>query len=261
MKKAGLRKPQGRYHHGNLRQALVSTALRVVAEEGVEALSLRELARRLGVSHAAPAHHFPDRTALLVALAGDGFVHLGAALRAAEAPAAGVRLAAAGRAFLGFALDHPGYFRAMFGPHVATLPRAPEAVARAAEAGYGVIVRGVEGLVGAGDARVALLSFAAWSFLHGAVTLFLDGLIRLQVPELSSRAALELWVDRALASLCEEPVPRRGGARRRSGPHGARSARRAPAKSPLRRVGIPAGSTRRGEAHHVRADERPRRQI
>ena len=204
-----LRKPRGRYHHGNLRQALVSRALRVIAEEGVEALSLRDLARRLGVSHAAPAHHFPDRTALLVALAGDGFVRLGAALSAAETPVARERLAAAGRAFLGFALDHPGYFRAMFGPHVAELPRAPEEVVRAAEAGYGVIVRGVEGLVGAGDTRLPYLSFAAWSFLHGAATLFLDGLIPLQVPELSSRATLQLWVDRALASLCEGLGPRR----------------------------------------------------
>ncbi len=210
MRTAGrLRKPQGRYHHGNLRQALVSRALRVVAEEGVEALSLRDLARRLGVSHAAPAHHFPDRTALLVALAGDGFVRLGAALSAAETPVARERLAAAGRAFLGFALDHPGYFRARFGPHVAELPRAPEEVVRAAEAGYGVIVRSVEGLVGAGDSRVPHLSFAAWSFLHGAATLFLDGLIPLQVPELSSRATLQLWVDRALASLCEGLGPRR----------------------------------------------------
>ena len=211
-----LRKPRGRYHHGDLRQALVSTALRVIAQDGVEALGLRDLARRLGVSHAAPAHHFPDRPALLVALAGEGFVRLGAALGAVQALGARERLAAAGRAFLGFALDQPGYFRAMFGPHIARLPRAPEKVARAAEAGYGVIVGAVEGLVGAGDARVAHLSFAAWSFLHGAASLFLDGLVPLQIPELSSRATLELWVDRALASLCEGLVPRRRAPRRRA---------------------------------------------
>jgi len=206
-----LRKPRGHYHHGALRGALVATALRVVAEEGVGALSLRDLARRLGVSHAAPAHHFPDRASLLVAIAGDGFARLAGALAAGAAaagPARGDRLLAVARAYVGFALDHPGHFRAMFGPHVAGLPRAPAEVARAAEAGWRVVEEAVEVLVGAGDPRVPQLSFAAWSLLHGASILFLDGLLRLQIPELSARPALEAWVERALASLIEGLGPR-----------------------------------------------------
>ncbi|HSB18755.1 MAG TPA: TetR/AcrR family transcriptional regulator [Anaeromyxobacteraceae bacterium] len=208
---ARLRKPRGRYHHGALRAALVSTALRVVAEEGVGALSLRDLARRLGVSHAAPAHHFPDRTSLLVALAGDGFARLGedlAAGAAAAGPARGERLVAAGRAYVGFALDHPGHFRVMFGPHVAALPRAPGEVVRAAQAGWRVIEEAVEDVVGAGDPRVPQLSFAAWTLLHGASTLYLDGLLRLQIPDLAERPAFEAWVERALASLFESLGPR-----------------------------------------------------
>lgn len=207
-----LRKPRGSYHHGALRDALLATALRVVAEEGVGAMSLRDLARRLGVSHAAPAHHFPDRAALLVALAGEGFARLGEALAASAAaagPGPGARLRAAGRAYVGFALDHPGHFRVMFGPHVAGLPRAPARVARAAQAGWRVIEEAIEDIVGAGDPRVPHLSFAAWSFLHGATTLFLDGLLRLQIPELSARPAFEAWVERALASLVEGLGPRR----------------------------------------------------
>src|SRR5919106_3981679 len=71
------------YHHGNLRGALLAAAERTVRERGVQELSLRELAREIGVSHGAPRRHFPDRQALLDALAEAGFARLGAELRAA----------------------------------------------------------------------------------------------------------------------------------------------------------------------------------
>jgi AcrR family transcriptional regulator len=211
-KPARLRKPRDRYHHGDLRAALVTAALRIVAEEGVGALTLRELARRLGVSHAAPAHHFPDRASLLAALAGEGFLRLGEALARAAGAAGrgrGARLLAAGRAYVAFALDHPGSFRAMFGPQVAELPRPPAPVARAAERGYRVLEQAVEELVGPGDRRVAPLAFAAWSLLHGACTLYLDGLLPRQLPELAARPAFEAWVERALAALAEALGPAR----------------------------------------------------
>jgi AcrR family transcriptional regulator len=209
---ARLRKPRDRYHHGDLRSALVATALRIVAEQGVGALTLRDLARRLGVSHAAPAHHFPDRASLLVALAGEGFLRLGEALaRGTRAPARarGARLLAAGRAYVAFALDHPGFFRVMFGPHVAELPRATAEVARAADGGYRVLEHAVEELVGPGDPRVAPLTFASWSLLHGACTLFLDGLLPRQLPELAARSAFEAHVERALAALADRLAPER----------------------------------------------------
>lgn len=208
-----LRKPRARYHHGDLRSALLATALQVVAEEGVEALTLRDLARRLGVSHAAPAHHFPDRASLLAALAGDGFLRLAAALEGGVARAGrarGARLASAGRAFVGFALDHPGAFRVMFGPHVAGLPRAPAEVARAAQAGFGVLEAAVRDRAGAGAARAGPLAFAAWSLLHGACMLYLDRLLPLQLPALAERPAFEAWVERALEALCEGADARGG---------------------------------------------------
>jgi AcrR family transcriptional regulator len=199
-----LRKIPGSYHHGELRSALLTTALRIVAEQGVAALTLRDLARRLGVSHAAPAHHFPDRASLLAALAGEGFFLLSQALRSATVdPRRGraARLLAAGSAYVAFALDHPGSFRVMFGPHVAELPRAPAPVARAADDGYAVLGRAVEDLVGAGDPRIAPLTFAAWSLLHGACTLFIDGLLARQRPELAVRSVFEAWIDEALEAL------------------------------------------------------------
>jgi AcrR family transcriptional regulator len=207
-----LRKPLSRYHHGELRAALLTTALRIVAEKGVDALTLRDLARRLGVSHAAPAHHFPDRAALLAALAGEGFLRLAETLGSATPdPGRGraARLVAAGRAYVGFALDHPGSFRVMFGPHVPALPRAPAAVARAAEDGYAVLQRALEDLIGPRDPRVAPLTFAAWSLLHGACTLFIDGLLPRQRPELAARSAFEASMDQALEALASGLAPTR----------------------------------------------------
>src|ERR1700722_17630556 len=79
--------PARPYHHGNLRTALLAAAEQTVRERGVQDLSLRELAREIGVSHGAPRRHFPDRQALLDALAESGFERLGAELRAAVAGA------------------------------------------------------------------------------------------------------------------------------------------------------------------------------
>ena len=103
------------YHHGNLREALLEQAERTLRERGVEALSLRELAREVGVSHGAPRRHFPDRQALLDALAEAGFERLGAELRAA-ADGAGEdfepRLRATAAAYVRFATARPGAARA-----------------------------------------------------------------------------------------------------------------------------------------------------
>jgi AcrR family transcriptional regulator len=109
------------YHHGNLREALLERAAAVIAEEGVGAVSLRGLARDLGVSHGAPRRHFADRRALLMALAADGFKRSVAELKAG-ADAAGTdpvaRYRALGRSYVRFALEHPSYFRAINHPEV-----------------------------------------------------------------------------------------------------------------------------------------------
>src|SRR5262245_24493316 len=99
------------YHHGDLPPALLRAAGKILEKEGVGALSLRELARRAGVSHNAPYRHFPDRDSLLAALAAEGFVELRQELERQGGTDAGV-------AYVRFALAHPQRFRLMFGGQV-----------------------------------------------------------------------------------------------------------------------------------------------
>src|SRR5690242_4627498 len=108
------------YHHGDLRRTLLEASLELIAESGLDALSLREVARRAGVSPGAPYHHFESREQLLTALAVDGFALLGEAMRSAR-DAAGAedvieRFGAIGEAYVRFALAHPAHFRLMFRP-------------------------------------------------------------------------------------------------------------------------------------------------
>src|SRR5262245_1682880 len=99
------------YHHGDLRQAVLQTAGEIIEKEGLEALSLREVARRAGVSHSAPYRHFPDRERLLAALVEEGFSMLAEALE--KRPRREM-----GEAYVEFALAHPERFRLMFGGRV-----------------------------------------------------------------------------------------------------------------------------------------------
>src|SRR5262247_3375139 len=109
------------YHHGNLREALLKAAIRLIAEVGPTAFTLREVARRAGVSHNAPYRHFEDKEALLAAVATEGFLLLSAALRDARAnvEVAEERFVRTGVAYLRFAQEHRGYLAVMHGPAVA----------------------------------------------------------------------------------------------------------------------------------------------
>ncbi|WP_405854146.1 TetR/AcrR family transcriptional regulator [Streptomyces sp. NBC_00090] len=153
------------YHHGDLRQSVLAAALDVIAAEGPGALSLRDLARRAGVSHAAPAHHFKDRTGLLTAIAAEGYDLLAAALAGApELRERGVR-------YVRFATDHPAHFQVMFQPE---LLRTDDPVLLAAKERASAELRaGVAGLRDVPDARTA--GIAAWSLAHGFATLLLTG--------------------------------------------------------------------------------------
>src|SRR6478735_1298857 len=97
------------YHHGDLKAAILAQAAALVAERGADGISLRELARAAGVSHAAPAHHFTDRRGLFTALATEGFQLLTAALTDSRP-----KFIDAARAYVRFALDHPGHYAVMF---------------------------------------------------------------------------------------------------------------------------------------------------
>ncbi|MFJ4602917.1 TetR/AcrR family transcriptional regulator [Streptomyces griseoluteus] len=154
------------YHHGDLRRTVLSAALDVIAAEGPGALSLRDLARRAGVSHAAPAHHFKDRTGLLTAIAAEGFGLLADALR--EAPG----LREAGVRYVRFAREHPAHFQVMFSPE---LLRAEDLELTTARALAGEALTRAVATVDPGDrgpdARLA--GMAAWSLAHGYATLLL----------------------------------------------------------------------------------------
>ena len=108
--------PSRPYHHGDLRRALLDAAVASLAETGAAGLNLRALARRAGVSHAAPAHHFGDKTGLLTAVATEGYELLAAALAGAWARTGDFR--EVGVAYVRFAVEHPGHFEVMFSPEV-----------------------------------------------------------------------------------------------------------------------------------------------
>src|SRR5262249_6039794 len=105
------------YHHGDLKRALTSAALSLVAERGPKGFSLTEAARRAGVSAAAPYRHFTDKADLLATVAAQGFLELHTALTAAgdAAPESADKLAAIGRAYVRWAATHPDHYRVMFG--------------------------------------------------------------------------------------------------------------------------------------------------
>src|SRR5512138_270208 len=116
---------KGQYHHGDLRNALVAAALKLVAKHGAEGFSLREAARAVGVSPAAAYRHFEDRSALLKALAHQGLAQLALKMEEAVATAPGApgsparattELAGIGAAYVEFAVAHASHFRVMFGP-------------------------------------------------------------------------------------------------------------------------------------------------
>ncbi len=159
------------YHHGELRTALVGAALDLLAENGADAVSLRAVARRAGVSAMAPYRHYPDKEALLAAVAVQGFNGLRDVLRAADyAAPAGQVLVEQALAYVRYALDHPALFRLMFGPK--RLGMHPE-LAAAGEAAYAVLAARVAAEAPANADRDAR-ALGCWSMVHGLASLFLD---------------------------------------------------------------------------------------
>src|SRR6266436_1049724 len=168
-----MRRPKP-YHHGHLREVLLQAAIQLIAEVGPAAFTLREVARRAGVSHNAPYRHFPDREDLLAAVAAQGFRELDEAmLEAVRQQLSSVgRLKRAGLAYVEFALRRPEHFTVMFDAAVSK-HKTPDS-AEAAERAFGTLVSLVkncqdEGRLPSGDLRqFALL---AWSMVHGIAKL------------------------------------------------------------------------------------------
>ena len=187
------------YHHRDLRQALIRSALEILSEAGVAGLSLRAAARRAGASAMAPYRHFADKEALLAAVAEYGFRELAARLTAACATAADPRagLAALGVAYVLFSRDHPSLFKLMFGPTIAEKSGHP-ALDEAGSACFNALGQAVEAAkFFDSDSDADDVSLACWSLVHGLSALLVDG--RLAEHDLGPAEAVATRVTRLLS--------------------------------------------------------------
>ncbi|BCJ38296.1 TetR family transcriptional regulator [Actinocatenispora thailandica] len=152
------------YHHGQLREAILAAAVETIEAGGLATLSLRDLARRAGVSHAAPAHHFGDRAGLLTALAADGFRLLSDALTEA-----GEDFLERGVAYVRFGTRHRAHFQVMFRPDLHR-PDDPDLVA-AQQRASDLLYSGAATV----DADASTTGLAGWSLVHGFTSLYNAG--------------------------------------------------------------------------------------
>ena len=168
-------KEGGAYHHGDLRRALVAAGRATLERDGLDKLSLRGAARAAGVSQSAPYHHFADKTALLSAIAADGFRDFGAAMQTRMGAGATPRdrLIGAGVAYVRFAHDNPALFRLMFSAHGWS---EDEERAAAGDAAYRAFENAMRASMQArGDTENAdIRCLAAWSQVHGLAKLVVE---------------------------------------------------------------------------------------
>lgn len=171
------------YHHGNLKQALVDAALEILYADGATAMTLRAVARRAGVTQAAPYHHFVDRDALMAAVAEAGFSQLLAALDAIRSDgAANPRRAMQDLAvvYVRFALQHPAHYRLMFGNALAERSPYPEVgrwvLELRKQIADVIIALQARGLARRGEPGD--LALTVWSLVHGLAMLMIDGQMR-----------------------------------------------------------------------------------
>lgn len=179
-------KPAGAYHHGDLRRALTTGALELLAEHGPSGLTLRGAARKAGVSEAAPYRHFADKEALLASVAEEGFRALADEVKGSilgiEDPLEAFR--AHGLAYIRFALQHPHYYRVMFGAEVVDMQAYPSLLETAADS-FVLLHQSISACQASGDVvdeDPDELAIAAWSVVHGMSLLVIDG----QIPEMGT---------------------------------------------------------------------------
>ena len=200
------------YHHGDLRNALVLTAVHLIESGGLDEFSLRATAREVGVSANAAYRHFADKSDLLDAVAQHGFTQLAQRMRRAMgATRAGAnpaelavnRFKATGRAYVAFALDHPALFEVMFGGSGAH-PVTPRDPADDEAGTYALLGSALDDLVTHGvlaPARRPGAEFKAWVTVHGFARLCLDGAVQLQSAAMRA-AELESLLDFAVTGIC-----------------------------------------------------------
>jgi len=187
LKKETTRRAQPLVKEDDVRARVLEAAVRMIDEGGLASLSMREVARRAGVSHQAPYHYFPDRESILAALAEEGFIRLYEELDEVRdaASCAADRLAHAGEAYVRFAQQHPAHFRLMFRPDFVDIERFPsvmdcgqKAFERLIELVHSCIEEGLP----AEPSEQALVVFG-WSVVHGLACLLIDNTLALKLPE------------------------------------------------------------------------------
>ena len=205
------RKRADAYQHGDLRHALVQAGLKMLAEGGVDGLSLRGAAELAGVSHAAPYRHFRDKDQLVAAVAEEGFRLLTRHMREEIDRRGGdvlTRLRAAAEGYVAFAAAHPATFRTIFGGAVCGEDEErPQGLKEAGDEAYGVL----RGLIVEGTERGKLraedpdqLALGAWSMVHGLGMLIIEG----QVPGARADIALRRALTETVVRLLETGIRR-----------------------------------------------------
>ena len=192
--------PARNYHHGDLRTALIEAGLAALEMSDAEAVSLRDLARKVGVSATAVYRHFPDKKALLAALAAEGIARLGTAQRIAseQAGGGGAGFAATGQAYVRFALANPALFRLAF-----THGNHADSAMMADDEAWRLLRSYAESFAGADAQRLQL---QAWSVAHGLAMLMLDGLVPVDDKLIASVIDQQtLFVQRAGSNY---PIPK-----------------------------------------------------
>ena len=206
------------YHHGNLRQELLDAAAQAVEDEGLAALSLRALARKVGVSHGAPARHFPDKAALLTALATEALDRFRAAMSKAgeQGDSALERYRAIGRCYVRFAIENPAYFHIVGRPEFYSA--GDEEFSRGYQEFFDTMSEAAaaawrESAVDGLDPQAFLIS--TWAMAHGLATLWLDGTLENRIGPVDIEAIAAGAFDVVFASS-EGAPPVAGAAARES---------------------------------------------
>jgi AcrR family transcriptional regulator len=189
----------GPYHHANLRQTLLDAAVALIGEVGPRAFTLREVARRAGVSHNAPYRHFASKDELLAEVAAEGFERLTVSMRKrmARANSPGERLQECGCGYVAFALRWPQHFLVMF-----DLPKVSDGQEKyqlAGENAFGVLRESIVAAQQSGDLPAGdplPLTWMAWSFVHGIAKLAISGNLPLSIRatiEFTRTASLKIF--------------------------------------------------------------------
>lgn len=187
-------KAKNSYHHGDLPHAIIEAALSWIETKDISSLSLRGIARCLGVSHNAPYRHFADKESLLAAIAERGFIKLEQWLQQVLESSTLTQvelIKALGVQYIKYALSNPAYYRVMYGSYVADYQKYPQ-VEQAAEKSFTILINAIAqgqkaGVIRSGKAKE--LGYVCWSLVHGVSMLYLDRQLRSSEIESAEKLA------------------------------------------------------------------------